>query len=86
MWRVIIQPMLLFVTPFVAYALFLLARRRWPFVAELWTRGVVSTLTMAGLLTAVLGMIAFGLLSSRNLGAYVPAHIENGRLAPGRFQ
>ncbi len=86
MWRVIIQPALLFVTPFVAYALFLLASRRWPFVAEQWTRGVVSWLAIAGLLASVLGMIVFGVLYPRSQGAYVPAHIENGRLAPGRFQ
>jgi hypothetical protein len=86
MWRVIIQPALLFVTPFVAYALYLLARRRWPFVAELWTRGVVSNLTIAGLAAAVAGFLVLGLLTTRNQGAYVPAHIEDGRLAPGRFQ
>jgi hypothetical protein len=86
MWRAIIEPALLFATPFALYALFHVAQRRWPFVAELWSRGTVSTLTIAGLVTAILGMVALGLLSSRNQGAYVPAHIENGRLAPGRFQ
>ncbi|MBY6239654.1 DUF6111 family protein [Methylosinus sp. Sm6] len=86
MWRVILQPLLLFVTPFVLYALYLLARRRFPFVAELWTRSVVSTLTIAGLAAAVAGFIALGVLTTRNQGAYVPAHIEDGRLAPGRFQ
>jgi hypothetical protein len=86
MWRAIIQPILLFVTPFVLYALFHAAQKRWPFVSELWSRGVVSTLTIAGLATAIAGMLALGLFSSRNQGAYIPAHIENGRLAPGRFQ
>lgn len=86
MWRVIVQPLLLFATPFVAYALYLLARRRFPFVAELWTRSVVSTLTIAGLAAAVAGFILLGLLSQREQGAYVPAHVEDGRLAPGRFQ
>lgn len=86
MWRVIVQPALLFVTPFVAYALYLLARRRWPFVAALWTRGVVSSLAIAGLAIAIAGFVFLALLSPRNEGAYVPAHIEDGRLAPGRFQ
>lgn len=86
MWRIIIQPALLFATPFLLYALSLLARRRYPFVAELWSRGVVSTLTIAGLATAIVGIFAFGLFSPRNQGVYVPAHIEDGRLAPGRFQ
>jgi Family of unknown function (DUF6111) len=85
MWRAILEPALLFATPFVLYALFHLAQRRWPFVSELWTRGVVSTLTIAGLVIAIVGILMLG-LSERNQGAYVPAHIENGRLAPGRFQ
>jgi hypothetical protein len=85
MWRAILEPVLLFATPFVVYALFHLAQRRWPFVSELWTRGVVSTLTIAGLLVAIIGMLMLG-LSARQQGAYVPAHIENGRLAPGRFR
>jgi hypothetical protein len=58
---------------------------RWPFVAELWTKGVVSTLTVAGLAIAVAGLLLLG-LESRNQGTYMPAHIENGRLVPGRFQ
>lgn len=86
MLRVIIQPALLFATPFVLYALYLVTRRRYPFLAEFWSRGVVSTLTIAGLAAAVAGIFIFGLLSPRNQGAYVPAHIEDGRLAPGRFQ
>ena len=85
MWRAILEPALLFATPFVLYALFHLAQRRWPFVSELWTRGVVSTLTIAGLVIAIVGILMLG-LSERNQGAYVPAHIENGRLAPGHFQ
>jgi hypothetical protein len=86
MWRIIIQPLLLFATPFVLYALYLAARRRFPFVAELWTRSVVSTLAIAGLAAAVAGFVLFGLLSPRSQGAYVPAHIEDGRLTPGRFR
>jgi hypothetical protein len=85
MWRAILEPALLFATPFVLYALFHAAQRRWPFVAELWSRGTISTLTIAGLVVAIVGMVMFG-LSTRNQGAYVPAHIEDGRLAPGRFQ
>lgn len=86
MWRAIAQPALLFAVPFVAYALYLLARRRWPFVAKAWTRGVVSTLAILGLIAAVAGFIALALLAPRHQGAYVPAHVEDGRLAPGRFQ
>ncbi len=85
MWRVILEPLLLFATPFVAYALFHLLLRRWPFVSDLWTRGTVSTLTIAGLAVAIVGMVMLG-ASARSTGVYVPAHIENGRLVPGRFE
>jgi hypothetical protein len=86
MWRAVIQPALLFATPFVLYVLYLLTRKRYPFVSELWSKSVVSTLTIAGLAAAVLGFVLLGLLSPRNQGAYVPAHVENGRVTPGRFQ
>ena len=85
MWRAILETILLFSLPFALYAAFHLALLRWPFVSEPWSRGVVSTLAIAGLLVAVIGLLAIG-LSTRNLGTYVPAHIENGRLAPGRFE
>jgi hypothetical protein len=85
MWRAILEPVLLFSIPFAAYALFHLLQRRWPFIAELWTRGVVSTLAIVGLAAAIGGMALLG-LSTRNQGTYIPAHIENGRLVPGRFE
>lgn len=86
MWRAILEPAVLFITPFAAYALFHLLQRRWPFVGELWSPGVLSTLTIVGLIVAIAGMVALALYFPKNQGEYVPAHIENGRLAPGRFQ
>lgn len=85
MWRVLIEPALLFATPFAAYVLFHILRRRWPFVAEFWSKGIVSWLAIGGLAAAIFGMVLLG-LSTRNQGVYVPAHMENGRLAPGRFE
>lgn len=85
MWRVIVETALLFLTPFLAYTLFHAAQRRWPFVAELWHKRIVVVLTIAGLLTAIGGILALG-LAERQQGAYVPAHVENGKLVPGRFQ
>lgn len=85
MWRAIVETALLFLTPFLAYTLFHAVQRRWPFVAELWHRRIVSVLAIAGLLTAIAGMLALG-LTERQQGAYVPAHVEKGRLVPGQFQ
>ena len=85
MWRAVLETLLLFALPFALYAAFHLALLRWPFVADVWTKGVLSALTIAGLLLAVLGFVTLALVGG-NQGAYVPAHIENGRLAPGRFE
>jgi hypothetical protein len=35
---------------------------------------------------AVAGVIVLGLFAPREQGAYVPAHVENGRLMPGHFE
>ncbi len=85
MWRAIIEPALLFLAPFVAYALFHLLQRRWPFVGELWRGRVLSRLVVAGLIVAIAGVVFLGPTHLQQ-GAYVPAHIEDGRLQPGRFE
>jgi hypothetical protein len=85
MWRAIAETALLFLTPFLAYTLFHIAQRRWPFVAELWHGRILSALTIAGLVTAIAGMVTLG-LAGREQGAYVPAHVESGKLVPGRFR
>jgi hypothetical protein len=85
MWRAFVQTALLFLTPFVAYAGFHLLQRRWPFVAALWHGRVLSLLTIAGLLTAIAGVVTLS-FTWREQGAYVPAHVENGKLMPGEFR
>ena len=86
MWRVILEPALLFGSPFAAYAIYLGLRRRYPFEVEYWTRSAVSTLVLAGLAIAVVGVFAIGIFAERGQGAYVPAHVENGRIEPGRIK
>lgn len=86
MWRAILEPLLLFASPFAVFAIYLVLRRKYPFTVEHWTKGAVSSLTLAGLAVAVLGMLTFGIFAPRHEGAYIPAHIENGRLVPGRLQ
>lgn len=86
MWRVIWQPALLFLTPFIGYAVLLILRRTAPFSSRHWTQGTISILTLAGLAAAIAFMLTYGLLVERHKGTYVPAHIENGRLVPGRME
>ncbi|QXX76350.1 DUF6111 family protein [Methylovirgula sp. HY1] len=86
MWRVIWEPALLFLSPFFAYAIWLVLRRHGPFSSHHWTQGTVSMLSLVGLAGAVIFMLVFGLSAKRHMGAYVPAHIENGQIVPGRME
>jgi hypothetical protein len=86
MWRAVLEPVAFFLSPFLAYALFLGLRRRYPLAADHWTRGALSTLALIGLFLAAAGMLVLGIFAERHSGGYVPAHVENGKLVPGRIQ
>jgi hypothetical protein len=86
MLRALLEPVALFLAPFIAFALYLALRARYPLAVEHWTRGRVSTLTLTGLVIAALGMFLFGLAAPRGHGTYVPAHVENGQLIPGHIE
>ncbi|HUO54553.1 MAG TPA: DUF6111 family protein [Rhodoblastus sp.] len=86
MARTILESLGLFAAPFLLYALFLIFRARHPLLVAHWSRGALFWLTLAGLGLAIAGLIYAGFFGSRSSGVYVPAHMENGRLTPGRFQ
>jgi hypothetical protein len=86
MWRALTEPVALFLAPFVLYVLYLLVIRRHPLKSAHWPSQTLFSLTLAGLAIAVAGMLLFGLTASRNQGGYVPAHVENGKVVPGRFE
>ena len=86
MARAILEPLALFLTPFALYALYLIARRRMPHGAHHWPRRMVTSLTVAGLLLAIGGVVLVGARAPREQGAYRPAHVEDGKLVPGRFE
>ncbi|MBB3810760.1 DUF6111 family protein [Pseudochelatococcus contaminans] len=85
MTRAVFEALVLFLSPFVLFGIYLYARRRNPLTKEAWD-GHVSWLVLAGLLVAILGLLITGLTAERHTGAYVPTHIEDGKLVPGRFQ
>jgi uncharacterized protein DUF6111 len=86
MGRTVLEPVLLFLSPFAVYAVYLALRARYPLEVEHWTRGRVSVLTLVGLAAALLGLTAINALAPRGQGVYVPAHVEDGVLVPGRFE
>ena len=86
MIRVVAESVLLFLIPFLCFGAYLLARRRDPVAVDAWTGGTVATLSLGGLALAAMGILLFGLLEERPTGAYLPAHLESGRLVPGHFE
>ncbi|WP_406854504.1 DUF6111 family protein [Alsobacter sp. KACC 23698] len=85
MTRAFTEEFLLFLVPFALYALWLVARKRTPLARVHWN-GKVSWLLLAGLAFASLWLVYTGLSAPRSKGAYVPAHMENGRFVPGRVE
>jgi hypothetical protein len=85
MIRAIFGEALLFFVPFALFAIYLLLRRRNPFVWASWSDQTLW-LVIAGLSCAILAFIITGLTADRNTGAFEPTHIENGRVVPGQFR
>jgi hypothetical protein len=86
MARSLFESLGLFAAPFLLYALFLMFRARHPLLVAHWSRGAVFWLTLGGLGLAIAGFLFAGFSGINRQGVYLPAHIDNGRLTPGRFQ
>jgi hypothetical protein len=87
MVRPILLELLLFLTPFAAYAILLWAKSAGVFDPESWPLRTVVGLTAAALLlTAISALVAAQFSGAPPGSTYVPAHVENGRLVPGTTQ
>ncbi len=86
MIRTILVEMALFLSPFVAYALILLALRG-SIVPEHWSpRALLSCSVLAVLLVAG-GLYVFEMESSAPPGSvYVPAQMKDGVFQPGHYE
>jgi hypothetical protein len=85
MIRTILGEVLLFFLPFALFALFLLLKRRNPFQFAAWSDSALW-LVIAGLTCVIAGFIVTGITSERETGAFVPPHLEDGRVVPGQFR
>ena len=77
----------LFLTPFVAYAIFVWATRAGVLDLKAWSLPVLGWLTLAAFLLMIVSFVVmaqFGGVPPSS--TYVPAHMENGRLVPGTTQ
>ncbi|MFF8801939.1 MULTISPECIES: DUF6111 family protein [unclassified Methylobacterium] len=85
MLRLVLQEILLFSLPFLAFAGWLLFARRSPLDHAEW-RPHWTRLVLAGLFIVVASLLMIGLTAKRHEDGYVPPRFENGRLVPGHFR
>ena len=83
-----IRPLLtevgIFLIPFAAYAIFLIATRSGVLVSSSWPAHLVAKLVLGSLLLVVISFVLLAHFSGAPPDStYVPAHLENGRLVPG---
>jgi hypothetical protein len=86
MTRPIFTELLLFLLPFVAYGIFLLATRKGVLDAGSWPLPRLAWLTIGALVLMIGGFFALAtFIGAPPDSIYIPAHIdENGNLVPGR--
>jgi heme/copper-type cytochrome/quinol oxidase subunit 3 len=84
MIRPVVTELVLFLTPFAAYAFLLWAKSRGILDPEHWPLRIVIGLTVTALLLTATGAFLAAQFSGVPPGSsYVPAHVEGGRLVPG---
>ena len=84
MIRPVLTELAIFLIPFAAYALFLIATRSGVLAKSSWPAHLVAKLVLGSLLLVIISFV----LLAHFRGAppdstYVPAHIENGKFVPG---
>ena len=85
MIRPVFTEIVLFVAPFVLYAVFLWATKAGVLDAESWPISRIAWLAIAALLLVVDSFIYFAHFTGAPPGStYVPAHMENGKFVPGQ--
>ena len=74
----------IFLIPFTAYALFLIATRSGLLAQTSWPVHVIAKLALGSLLLVIVSFILLAHFSGAPPNStYVPAHIENGKFVPG---
>jgi NADH:ubiquinone oxidoreductase subunit 5 (subunit L)/multisubunit Na+/H+ antiporter MnhA subunit len=76
---------LIFLLPFIVFALLLLIQRKRILDIEHW-RGPLPWLVIMGLVLTVMSLLYVGFFGERQTGEYVPPHLENGILIKGKFK
>ena len=84
MIRPVFTELMMFITPFVLYAVFLWATKAGVMHPDSWPLSRVLTLVIVALVLMVAAFVYFADYTGAPPGStYVPAHIENGKFVPG---
>lgn len=87
MIRPVFTELALFLAPFVAYAIFLIATKSALLDLSSWPPKTIAGLAIMALLLMIGSFIYLSHFSGAPPGsAYEPAHIENGTFIPGRVK
>lgn len=86
MLRFSAEGLALFLLPFGVYAILLFIGHRVPFLRNGWAPRSLLILAALGFGLTILGLLGLGVFSERYRGAYVPAHLDAGRLVPGHME
>lgn len=84
MIRPVLTEIGIFLIPFAAYAVFLIATRSGVLTASSWPMHLVAKLVLGSLLLVIISFVLLAQFSGAPPNStYVPAHIENGKLIDG---
>ena len=86
MGRTLLESLALFFAPFLVFAFYLMVQLRYPLAIEHWSKSRIATLSLIGLATVLAGLVAIEFTAPRGQGRYIPAHMENGVLIPGKIE
>jgi hypothetical protein len=85
MIRPVLTELVLFLAPFVAYAIFLVAIRAHVFDRASWSPKTLASLAIAALLLMIGSFVLLAHFSRAPPDSvYEPAHVEDGKFVPGR--
>ena len=87
MIRPILTELLMFLTPFALYVVFLWATKAGVLHPDSWPVSRIATLTIVALALMIVAFVYFADYSGAPVGStYTPAHMENGKFVPGQIK
>ena len=87
MIRPVLTELLMFLTPFALYVVFLWATKAGVLHPDSWPVSRIATLTIVALALMIVAFVYFADYSGAPVGStYTPAHMENGKFVPGQIK